>query len=477
MVGLPKSNRRKPAGKRALLSQAILPGLQVKRWILLLLVGLTIIGLGLAFLIRDLYISDSLPRVVYVLALTFLPDWVRGVLLLSVGLALAVIAVWLMNRSIIRSLVPGSATMNDLEMLSEILQRRARRKGPKIVAIGGGTGMPQLLRGLREYSDDITAIVTVADDGGSSGRLRRQMGLLPPGDFRNNIAALSEAEDLMTRLFQFRFARQEFSEPIEEASPLAGHSFGNLFIAAMASVTGGFESGIAESSRVLAVRGQVLPSTLEHLTLCAEVSYVDDQGEDQWAVVEGESAITSHPGRVQRAFLKPENARAYPAAVQAILQADLIVAGPGSFYTSVMPNLLVPSIREAICASAAPRIFICNVATQPGETDGYTVTDHIRHLRLHTGRAFETVLANDNLDSPAFSGEWVIPPAADEQFDYVLYTGDLVDEARPWRHDSDKLAARILEVYADLMRQGKAGQTEQQVKGLRRRFRLRIAPH
>jgi uncharacterized cofD-like protein len=477
MVGLPKSNRRNLPGKRALLSQAMLPGLQMKRWILLLLVGLTVIGLGLAFLIRDLYVTNSLPRVVYMLALTFLPHWVRGVLLLSIGLALAVSAVWLMNRSIIRSLVPGSATMNDLEILSEILQRRARRKGPKIVAIGGGTGMPQLLRGLREYSDDITAIVTVADDGGSSGRLRRQMGLLPPGDFRNNIAALSEAEDLMTRLFQFRFASQEFSERTEEASPLAGHSFGNLFIAAMASVTGGFESGIAESSRVLAVRGQVLPSTLEHLTLCAEVSYVDDHGRDQWVVVEGESAITSHPGRVQRAFLKPENARAYPAAVQAILQADLIVAGPGSFYTSVMPNLLVPSIREAICAAEASKIFICNVATQPGETEGYTVSDHMRHLRLHTGQAFQAVLANDNLDSPIFAGEWVLPPAAEEEIDYVLYTGDLVDVALPWRHDSEKLADRIMEVYADMAAKGKADQTEQHVKALSRRFRLRIAPH
>ncbi len=396
-------------------------------------------------------------------------------MLLALGLGMAAMAVWFMNRSIIRSLMPGSAAMNELEILSEVLQRQARRQGPKVVAIGGGTGMPQLLRGLREYTDDITAIVTVADDGGSSGRLRRQMGLLPPGDFRNNIAALSEAEDLMTRLFQYRFGRQEFDGEGEHVSPLAGHSFGNLFIAAMASVTGSFESGIAESSRVLDVRGQVLPSTLEQLALCAEVSFSDEQGREQWAAVEGESAITSHPGKIERVFLKPENARAYPAAVQAILQADLIVAGPGSFYTSVMPNLLVPAIRDAICASVAPRIYVCNVATQAGETDGYTVSDHMRQLRLHTGRAFETVLANDNLDSD-FKGEWVRPPAADEELEYTLFTGDLVDVARPWRHDSAKLAQRLMEVYAELAMQNRPARSPLFSSAAMRRFRLRIAP-
>ncbi len=256
----------------------------------------------------------------------------------------------------------------------------------------------------------------------------------------------------MTRLFQYRFADQEGGAATARPA-LAGHSFGNLFIATMAAVTGSFESGIAESSRVLAVRGRVLPSTLEQLILCAEVSYTDETGHEQWAVVEGESNITHHPGRIERVYLMPDNARAFPATVQAILQADLIVAGPGSFFTSVMPNLLVPAIRNAIRAASAPRIYICNVATQPGETDGYTVSDHMHQLRLHTGDAFNVVLANNNFspDDPAsFNGEWVRLPTSDEMLDYRLFTGDLLEPAHPWRHDPQKLARRLMELYDDL---------------------------
>jgi uncharacterized cofD-like protein len=321
--------------------------------------------------------------------------------------------------------------------------------GPKIVVIGGGTGMPQLLRGLRTYTDHITAVVTVADDGGSSGRLRRQMGMLPPGDFRNNIAALSEAEELMTRLFQYRFGGND-AEGIDE---LAGHSFGNLFITTMAAVSGSFEAGIAESSRVLAVRGRVLPSTLEHVTLCAEIARPLADGGEEWIVVEGESNIPKAGGRILRVFLKPDNPRAYPAVIQAILQADLIVAGPGSFFTSVMPNLLVPAVRDAICAAPAPSIYVCNVATQPGETDGFTVSDHMRHLRLHAGDAFTTVLANrvpENIVAPYPGGNWVALPRSGETADYRLFTGDLVDRDLPSHHDPAKVAARLMEVHATL---------------------------
>lgn len=321
--------------------------------------------------------------------------------------------------------------------------------GPRVVAIGGGTGMPQLLRGLRAYTDHITAVVTVADDGGSSGRLRRQMGVLPPGDFRNNIAALSEAEELMTRLFQYRFADSEVSG----RSELAGHSFGNLFITTMAAVAGSFEAGLAESSRVLAVRGRVLPSTLEHITLCAEVCFTRLDGGEFWQVVEGESNITEAGGRIMRVFLKPDMPRAYPAVIRAILQADLIVAGPGSFFTSVMPNLLVPAVRDAICAAPAPRIYLCNVATQAGETDHYTVADHMRQLHYHAPNAFNTVLANQNYDPnrpPSANSNWVTLPAAAESANFQLFTGDVVDRQYPWRHDSARLAARLMEVYRQL---------------------------
>ena len=315
---------------------------------------------------------------------------------------------------------------------------------PKIVAIGGGTGMPQLLRGLRRYTDAITAIVTVADDGGSSGRLRAQMGVLPPGDFRNNLAALSGAEDLMSRLFQYRFPETAVG------GELAGHSFGNLFIAVMAAVTGSFEKGLAEASRVLSVQGRVLPSTLEHVTLCAEVCRGRPDGSEEWLIVEGESKIPEAGGRIERVFLKPDQPRAYPEVIRSILQADLIVASPGSFYTSLLPNLLVPAICDAICASSAPRLYLCNVATQSGETDGYTVSDFMLRLRQHAGAAFTTVLANYNYDlarPPAHNASWVTLPASNEPLDYTLYTGDLVDDQHPWRHSPEKLAARLMEIY------------------------------
>lgn len=321
--------------------------------------------------------------------------------------------------------------------------------GVRIVAIGGGTGMPQLLRGLRAYTEQITAIVTVADDGGSSGRLRTQMGVLPPGDFRNNIAALSDAEELMTCLFQYRFPNQDFNG---RSTELAGHSFGNLFIATMAAITGSFEKGLAECARVLAVRGRVLPSTLENLTLCAEIAERDAAGREHWRIVEGESNLPNAGGRIQRVFLKPDQPRAYPEVIRSILQADLIVAGPGSFFTSVIPNLLVPAIRDAICATTVPRIYLCNVATQPGETDGFSVTDHMDKLREHAGEAFTTVLANHNYDPtvpPYAIGDWVtLPPSPPTT--YRLFTGDLVDDQRPWHHSPTKLAARLLEVYRDL---------------------------
>lgn len=326
----------------------------------------------------------------------------------------------------------------------------AQARGPRIVALGGGTGLPALLRGLRHYTDHITAIVTVADDGGSSGRLRRQMGMPPPGDFRNNMAALSDAEELMTRLFQYRFAARELGEG---GSELAGHTFGNLFITTMAAVTGSFEEGLAESSRVLAVRGRILPSTLESVVLCAEICRTQPDGVEEWLTVEGESNIPQAGGRIVRVFLRPDNARCYPAVVRAILQADLILAGPGSFFTSVMPNLLVPALRDALCASSAPRLYICNVATQPGETDHYSVSDHMRQLRSHIGPCFHAVLANSSYDpdeAPSTYSQWVTLPPAGEHIDYRLFTGDLVDKRRPTHHDPLKLAARVMEVHDEL---------------------------
>jgi uncharacterized cofD-like protein len=428
--------------------RALRPGFGIKRWILLLFAGAMLAGLGLALFIELLRGQRDWPDWLHLLTLNFLPEAARVVILMGAGLALALYAAWRFNQTVLSAMMPSAHTTSSA-VVSALLNRE-RTPGPRIVAIGGGTGMPQLLRGLRAYSENITAIVTVADDGGSSGRLRQQMGMLPPGDFRNNIAALSEAEDLMTRLFQYRFAEGEVAGTNGQSSGLAGHSFGNLFITTMAAVTGSFESGIAESSRVLAVRGRILPSTLEQVTLCAEVSRLREDGSEEWLTARGESHLAAAGGRIQRVYLEPESPRAYPAAVAAILQADLIVACPGSFYTSLLPNLLVPSIRDAVRASSAQKIYVCNVATEPGETDHFTVVDHVAQMRHHAGRLFDEVLANDNYDlalPPSPYGYWVTLPGEGEEIDFRLHVGDLVDDKRPWFHDSTKLAARLMELY------------------------------
>ena len=310
-------------------------------------------------------------------------------------------------------------------------------QAPKVVAIGGGTGLAALLRGLKVHTPHITAIVTVADDGGSSGRLRRELGLLPPGDFRNCIAALAKDEALITQLFQYRFGQGE---------ALKGHSFGNLFITALAAVTGSFERAILEASRVLAVQGRILPSTLEDVTLVADLKVENSTAPSGLARVEGESAIPQTRQPIERVFLQPEEARAYPEAVRAILDADLIIAGPGSLFTSVLPNLLVRDVRKAVEASAARRIYVCNVATQPGETDGFDVGQHMSALQRHVGpRLFPFVLANNRELPDQEQPHW--QPVAlhyPVHAGYEVIAADVVDPAIPWRHDSGRLAEQVL---------------------------------
>jgi len=307
--------------------------------------------------------------------------------------------------------------------------------GPRIVALGGGHGLSTLLRGLKAHAADLTAIVTVADDGGSSGRLRRELGVLPPGDFRNCLTALADSESLMTRLFQYRFG---------EGSGLGGHSFGNLFITAMAEISGSFEQALAESSKVLAVQGQVLPSTLQDVTL---VAYLRHKENGRLSRVVGESRIPEAEGLIERVFLEPGKVSAYPDAVRAILGADLILAGPGSLYTSVLPNLLVPDIAKAVRASQAVKMYICNVATQKGETDRYTVADHVAALDAHLGPGiFALVLANDNMaaahDLPE-GVQMVVPEGGTSR----MVAADLVDAVCPWRHDPTRLSQVLLRVY------------------------------
>jgi uncharacterized cofD-like protein len=321
-------------------------------------------------------------------------------------------------------------------------RREREHLAPKVAAIGGGTGLSTLLRGLKAHTPHLTAIVTVADDGGSSGRLRRELGVLPPGDFRNCIAALADDEALITQLFQYRFG---------EGNGLNGHSFGNLFITALVAVTGSFERAVLEAGRVLAVRGRILPSTLEDVTLVADLRepVASARVPSGLTRVHGESEIPKAGQPIERVFLRPDSVRAFPEAVRAILDADLIVAGPGSLFTSVLPNLLVEDIKQAVRASSGDKLYVCNVATQPGETDGFDVGQHMKALERHVGRGlFPVVLANSNtLPGEQQPGMDMValcyPPGAS----YQVIEADLVDLTSPWRHDSGKLAQEILRFY------------------------------
>ena len=431
----------------------LVPGMGVKRWVLLYIAGFILVGLGIAAIPETLDPATWRGILVY-LRLLFPRPELQVALLVVAGIALVVVAFFGLNRS----LLSAFRRTGQGDVVDVLYRHRQRQRGPKVVAIGGGHGLNTLLRGLKEQTDNITAIVTVADDGGSSGRLRREMGVLPPGDFRNCIAALSDAEGLMTQLFQYRFG---------EDSGLDGHSFGNLYITAMAAITGSFESALAESGRVLAVRGRVIPSTLAEVNLCAEIAQPQIArlpaseaasvplapqpvpGEGGWEKVCGESRIGESVGRIRRVYLEPENVPAYPEAIRAVLDADLIVIGPGSLYTSVLPNLLVPDLARALSAARAPKVYVCNVATQPSETGEYDVGDHVRALREHIGPdVFQVVLANrnfSNLRPPGAGADWVRLPRPDT-VDYQLVTKDLVDQQYPWRHDSTKLAEAVMEL-------------------------------
>ena len=308
----------------------------------------------------------------------------------------------------------------------------AHFEGPRIVAIGGGTGLSVLLSGLKAFSDNLSALVTVADDGGSSGILRRELGLLPPGDFRNCLVAMSDSDSIVKDLFQYRF---------DQGNGLEGHSFGNIFIAAMANVTGSFESAISESRKLLSVRGQIFPCTLANLSLTAELA--------DGTLVTGESTISGESGPIFRIGIDPSDAVAYPQALEAISKAQLIVIGPGSLYTSVIPNLLVNGISDAIKSSSATKIYVCNVSTQKGETDNHTLSDHLHALQKHTFKEIvDYVITNVNHIqlSPPFLGHPV--QNDDVNLNNINLIGrDLVDPSTPVRHDSEKLAQVIMDVY------------------------------
>ena len=354
----------------------LLPGLEVKRWFLLIFLGSIMIVLGFMVLanVRPIYLTLELIRK----AALVLPSNVLAAIFILIGGAIFFKG-W---QKTTLSIMDMDSSKGNSSVLEKLYRRRMLNKGAKIVAIGGGTGLSMLLRGIKKYTNNVTAIVTVGDDGGSSGRLREEMGILPPGDIRNCIAALADDEDMITELFQYRFKNGE---------GLEGHSFGNLFLTALCAITGDMVRAVKESSNVLNIRGVVLPATLDDMKLAA----VFEDGK----IVHGESNIPEAHGKIKRLFTEPEHCKALPEAITAIKEADLIILGPGSLYTSVIPNLLVDGIVEAITKSTAKKIYVCNIMTQPGETDNYSVASHVNALISHAGgkKIIDAVLVNDSL--------------------------------------------------------------------------------
>jgi uncharacterized cofD-like protein len=422
--------------------------------------GSALLGLAALYAVtllnRHGLISD---HVYHILSLQFLSPTARVILGSIVGLSAMVLAF----RQVSRAIFFPFLRTGGIPLADAVYHQRRRTRGPHIVAIGGGTGLSALLRGLKEKTSNITAIITVADDGGSSGRLRRELGLPPPGDFRNCIAALADDEALVTQLFQYRFGLSAQTEGLSRGE-LSGHSFGNLFIAAMTGITGSFESGLAQAGRVLAIQGRILPSSLADVTLVADVRRAET-GTDQDSGAEpnldsqilrrvsGESRIPETRGVIERVFLRPEHAPAYPAAVNAILNADLVVLGPGSLFTSVLPNLLIDGLRQALKTTPALVVYVCNVATQPGETDGFDSGDHVRALERHIGPGVvDLVIVNSARPATDALGrtEFVAHGSVEG---IPVVVEDLIDIDRPWRHDSHKLSDLITSILRKMKEQ------------------------
>ncbi len=413
-------------------------GLGIKRWGLLALLGLLAAGIGASLSTAYLSVDLGLSIAEMFAPLGYAVDPVAlGIAFLSGGAMLVIIGL----RGTLKAVERAFANERQgKDFLEAALHKRKLSQGERVVALGGGTGLSTMLRGLKEYSSNITAVVTMADDGGSSGVLR-ESGMLPPGDLRNCMTALAEAEPLMTELFQHRF---------EGMGALKGHSFGNLVVAALCEMTGDFEQAVAQASRVLAIRGRVLPSTLDDVRLGARL-------EDGSEIV-GQSLVNRARG-IHEAFLIPQSPRALPGVLQAIEEADVIILGPGSLFTSIIPNLLVPEITAAIRASSAPKIYVCNVMTQAGETSGFKASDHVKAIIRHIGTGVIThALVNVGhveervLERYRATGAEYVEP--DESAIAMLGVrpmhGNFVNITDLVRHDPQKLAATIFRLVAKL---------------------------
>ena len=416
------------------------PGMKMKRWLFLFAIGVMLFSLGVALAVNYEYLG-RVEEEIFMLVYRTVGSYNYAVTMF-VGLFIMVVGAWLMmfaTRSIIRSIIAVLIPDRSEKLVDLIYQERKLGRGPAVTVIGGGHGLSVLLRGIKTSTSNVSAVVTVADDGGSSGRLRTELGIIPPGDLRNCLVALADTEPLMEKLLQYRFKGD---------SSLAGHSFGNLFIAAMNEVTGDMETALKESSKVLAVKGRVIPASKEHVRLDAIMT--------DGTVVEGESQIPEAHKKIRRVQLFPKKVSAVPAALEAIESADAIILGPGSLYTSIMPNLLVDGVAHALKNSKAIKIYICNVLTQPGETDGYTAANHAKAILDHTGKgAIDYVLVNS---APIPEEMWrdtgATPVEIDEEKINALGMGlikaDLMSTTEAGRHDSEKLCAAVMKIIYTL---------------------------
>ena len=409
------------------------PGLGVKRWLVVVIVGILLLVNGVdRYLVAegagvnanewiDSFVSDY-----------FSPSnlaWIFA--LLGIALIFFGIRQWLI--AILRASTTGGGRDNIIDTLVEM----RLQQGYKVVAIGGGTGLSTLLRGLKRKTSNLTAVGTVSDDGGSSGRLQKELGVLPPGDVRNCLVALADDEAMVTDLFKYRFS---------EGEGLSGHSFGNLFLAAMSGITGNFDKAIKESSRVLNIKGRVLPSTLGIVRLCARL--------EDGSVVEGESNISMSGQRIKQVFFDPPYAAPLAEVVAAIAEADAIVLGPGSLFTSIVPNVLVDRVAREIAASPAVKMYVCNVMTQPGETDGMTASDHVEALFENAGaKICDYAIVNDEPPSKlreVYAKEGQIPVTADvdriRELGVTPVRAQMISETVNVRHDPEKLAEQVLGV-------------------------------
>ena len=413
----------------------LIPGLQVKRWFALIFVGAVFMVLGFLMLcdIKPIFYTMEFIRKI---ASNISTEWLALAIIMFGGAIF--FKGWQKTNLSILDLHNG----RDQETILEALYRRRKlNRGPKIVAIGGGTGLSMLLKGIKHITNNITAVVTVGDDGGSSGRLREDMGVLPPGDIRNCIAALADDEDLITKLFQYRFKSGE---------GLEGHSFGNLFLTALCAITGDMVRAVKESSNVLSIRGRVLPATLDDMKLVAEM--------EDGRIIHGESNIPEAHGRVKRLYTDPVHCKALEDVITAIKDADLIIMGPGSLYTSVIPNLLVEEIAREVAASNAKKIYVCNIMTQPGETDNYKVSDHINALMQHANsrKILDTVLVNDFIPSNLASkyqmaGSYPVKVDVENvrKLGVSIFSRKLIEDSKEGyvRHSSNRVARAILYWY------------------------------